>query len=64
MTKDHSPQGHREKAKERKRKVFLVFLGVPVVNGFVFLGNTESVVIPASAGIQFLDFPGFPPARE
>jgi hypothetical protein len=27
-------------------------------------GETESAVIPLLTGIQYLEFPGFPPARE
>jgi hypothetical protein len=34
------------------------------VGAFFVQGNTEQVVIPAEAGIQFVEFPGFPPARE
>jgi hypothetical protein len=33
-------------------------------NALSAYGNTEQVVIPLIARIQFLDFPGFPPARE
>jgi hypothetical protein len=29
-----------------------------------YQGNTEQVVIPAEAAIQFPDFLGFPPTRE